>query len=169
MQIDGLNLHPAPPCRNDVLSALPDCGIFHFAGHADAKESDSMRSCLLLKDWEKSPLTVESVFETTLSENVLFLAYLSACGTGRNRSNEAMDESIQFTSAFQLAGFRHVIRTLWDVVDKLCVDMARSTYEYLQREGISDENVGGALHHATRELGDDWVRNSGGLDAGTTP
>ncbi|RYP34795.1 hypothetical protein DL768_011034 [Monosporascus sp. mg162] len=58
-----------------------------------------------------------------------------------------------------LAGFRHVIGTLWSVDDRLCVDMARITYGVLRDEGISDGAVSAGLHRATRELRNQWVQD----------
>jgi hypothetical protein len=89
-----------------------------------------------------------------------FLAYLSACGTGQIRDERFVDESIHLISACQLAGFRHVIGTLWEVNDELCVDMARITYEGMRdgmRDGsMTDASVCQGLHNATRELRDQW-------------
>jgi CHAT domain-containing protein len=58
-----------------------------------------------------------------LYKNPPFLVYLSAYGRlDQNKDNKSIDESIYLTSAFQLAGFRHVIGTLWHVDDEICVD-----------------------------------------------
>jgi CHAT domain-containing protein len=75
-----------------------------------------------------------------------FLAYLSACGTGRTQNNRFVDESIHLISACQLAGFRHVIGTLWEVNDQSCVDVARITYEGMKDGKMSDESVCLGLH-----------------------
>ncbi|KFG86911.1 hypothetical protein MANI_024556 [Metarhizium anisopliae] len=88
-----------------------------------------------------------------------FLAFLSACGTGQILDNRSVDEGIHLTSAFQLAGFRHVIGTLWEVDDEMCVDMASMTYEFMFHEGISDTSVSRGLHHATRALRDQWLNS----------
>ncbi|KAH7116604.1 hypothetical protein B0J13DRAFT_653092, partial [Dactylonectria estremocensis] len=81
----------------------------------------------------------------------------TACGTGQIRHERSIDESIHLTSAFQLAGFRHVVGTLWEVDDELCVRMARLVYEFLRDRGMSNESVSGGLHHATGLLRDDWL------------
>jgi CHAT domain-containing protein len=78
-----------------------------------------------------------------------------------------VDESIHLTSAFQLAGFQHVIGTLWEVEDRLCVDMAKRMYEFLRDKGVNDESVSQGLHHATRALQDGWVHSE--EDAGQGP
>ncbi|KAH8782658.1 TPR domain-containing protein [Diaporthe sp. PMI_573] len=151
-------------CKQGVLSALETCRILHFAGHGGTR-NDPLQSLLLLNDWQESPLTVESLLETNLSAKAPFLAYLSACGTGRIRDERSVDESIHLTSAFQLAGFRHVIGTLWEVDDELCVEMAKLMYEYLGKNGLCDESVSRGLHQATRTLRDRWLGQQQGTGA----
>ncbi|KAJ4178417.1 hypothetical protein NW767_014874 [Fusarium falciforme] len=128
-------------CKTDVLSALQACSIFHFAGHGSTHPTEPLQSQLLLDDWVREPFTVESLLEANLTSNPPFLAYLSACGTGQILDERSVDESIHLANACQLAGFRHVVGTLWGVDDGLCVDMARMTYEFLRDQGMGDENI----------------------------
>ncbi|KAK1992547.1 hypothetical protein LX36DRAFT_644595 [Colletotrichum falcatum] len=153
----GLPCNQPLPYKKDVLAVLGSCRILHFAGHGGTRP-DPLQSLLLLQDWESNPLTVESLLETNLSTNSPFLAYLSACGTSRVQDNKSVDESIHLTSAFQLAGFRHVIGTFWEVDDAVCVDMARMTYEFMGEKAFSDESVSFGLHRAMRRLRDQWIR-----------
>lgn len=51
-------------------------------------------SSLVLEDGENHLLTVGSLFELNLQKSSPFLAYLSACGTGRIRDENFIDESI---------------------------------------------------------------------------
>ena len=57
-------------------------------------------------------------------------------------------------SAFQLAGFRHVVGTLWEVSDSHCVDVARVFYETIRDEGMTDVAIRRGLHQAVRALRD---------------
>ncbi|KAJ5381029.1 CHAT domain-containing protein [Penicillium cataractarum] len=156
-QTIGLTPLKPQPYKSPVLSALEHCHIFHFAGHGSTHPGEPLHSQLLLEDWETQPLTVESLLEINLSSNPPFLAYLSACGTGQVINKTSIDENIHLASAYQLAGFRHVIGTLWSVDDKISVDMARMTYEFLRDEGMTDDSVSRGLHHATRQLRDRWI------------
>ena len=52
-----------------------------------------------------------------------------------------------------------MVGTLWSVDDRLCVDMARMTYEFLGEERVTDAAVSSGRHHATRTLRDQWVNN----------
>ncbi|KUL82059.1 hypothetical protein ZTR_10675 [Talaromyces verruculosus] len=155
----GMSLTPVEPSRykTEVESHLPQCKIFHFAGHGYAHPSDPSFSSLVLEDGKDHPLTVGSLFELNLRKSSPFLAYLSACGTGRVRDEKFMDESIHLISGCQLAGFRHVIGTLWDVIDETCVDMARMTYEGIRDGNMTDESVCRGLHNASRALRDRWL------------
>jgi CHAT domain-containing protein len=145
------------PVQKDVLFALKDCNIFHFAGHGLTDPSDPSKSCLLLEDWAKEALTVANLFETNLRGANPFLAYLSACGTGQVRHEKLIDGGLHLISACQLAGFQHVIGTLWEVNDKSCVDMATITYKWIQDKRMSDESVSEGLHHASRSLRGQWI------------
>jgi CHAT domain-containing protein len=116
-----------------------------------------LKSHLLLEDGESDPLTVATLLEMNLRERPPFLAYLSACGTGRIKDERFVNESIHLISAYQLVGFRHVIGTLWEVNDALCVDMARIAYEGMRDGGMTDESVCLGLHKATRSLRDRWL------------
>jgi hypothetical protein len=75
-----------------------------------------------------------------------------------------VDEGIHLASACQLAGFRHVVRTLYEVSDKYCVDVAKFFYETLQDEGMTVVAVCRGLHRATRALrnGDNEMRRVSG-------
>ncbi|KIL92418.1 hypothetical protein FAVG1_04829 [Fusarium avenaceum] len=126
--------------KQDVVSNLAKCTIFHFAGHGESKTKDPLNSQLLLNDWKSEPFTVTSLLDTKLHDSSPFLAYLSACGTGRIDEERYSDESIHLISAYQLAGFRHVVGTLWEVNDESCVDVARITYEMMRDEGLKDES-----------------------------
>lgn len=146
-------------CKKDVTSRLPNCSVFHFAGHGYTDKEKPSNSRLVLED---IPLTVGDLLEMNLYDHSPFLAYLSACSTGQIKDDKFIDESIHLISAFQMAGFRHVIGTLWDVNDEQCVDIARYTYEGMRDGGMTDESVCYGLHMATRTLRDHWVGMSAG-------
>ncbi|ENH70299.1 Putative 30S ribosomal protein S17P-like protein [Fusarium oxysporum f. sp. cubense race 1] len=156
--VKTMQLEPIEPGqhKHDIMAHLPQCKVFHFAGHGHTDGHDPMRSRLLLEDGKENPLTVANLLEINLRKHLPFLAYLSACGTGRIKDKRFVDESIHLVSACQLAGFRHVIGTLWEVNDELCVDMARITYEGMRDGAMIDESVCEGLHNATRQLRDRW-------------
>ncbi|KAK6721024.1 hypothetical protein SNK05_004116 [Fusarium graminearum] len=140
----GLETVRPSPRKEDVSEGLLDCKVFHFAGHGATDEEDPSNSHLLLEDWKEDRFCVADLQRMNLREHAPFLAYLSACGTGQMKRYNLVDESIHLISAYQLAGFRHVI--------------ARVTYESMIDSGLSDHGVSWGLHRASIELRDRWVK-----------
>ncbi|KAM7208695.1 CHAT domain containing protein [Rhypophila decipiens] len=151
-----LELQPVTPMlrKDDVLHHMQACRIFHFAGHGQSDPVEPSRSCLLLEDWKTNPLTVGDLRDSRLQDHAPFLAYLSACSTGANEVKSLADEGIHLVSAFQLAGFRHVVGTLWEVSDMHCVDVAKVLYTTIAKKGMTDTAVCLGLHQAIRALRD---------------
>lgn len=163
----SLQLKPIGPTRRkeDVLDNLHECRIFHFAGHGHSDPEEPSQSCLFLEDWESNPLTVGDLRDYRLQQNPPFLGFLSACSTGANEVDKLRDEGIHLVSAFQLAGFRHVVGTLWEVSDKHCVDVARILYETIREKGMTDKAVCEGLHRAVRALRDGHIGKAKGRNA----
>ncbi|CAG1994327.1 unnamed protein product [Fusarium graminearum] len=67
-----------PTFKNDVLSALRSCSIFHFAGHGGTNSLNPLDSRLLLSDWKADPLSAENILDINLDREMPFLAYLSS-------------------------------------------------------------------------------------------
>ncbi|RBR20339.1 uncharacterized protein FIESC28_05303 [Fusarium coffeatum] len=142
--------------KKEALEHLRSSKIFHFAGHGYTNRSNPSKSHLCFSN-ASDPLTVANLLELNLHEESPFLAYLSACSTGRVQDEQFIDESIHLISACQLAGFRHIIGTLWKVQDEHCVDVARITYETIIEGDMSDDSVCRGLHRATRAMRDVWL------------
>jgi hypothetical protein len=138
------------PTRANVLAHLPGCAIVHFACHGRSDSANPSNSRLLLHDHVSSPFTVASLAPVNLGQ--VQLAYLSACETSFNPAVKLIDEAIHLTSAFELAGFPHVIGTLWDTDDAIAIAVARTFYSHLRTsEGTLDTGrAAHALHHAIR-------------------
>uniref|UniRef100_A0A8H7N4I0 CHAT domain-containing protein n=1 Tax=Bionectria ochroleuca TaxID=29856 RepID=A0A8H7N4I0_BIOOC len=149
-------VHAAENTKDGVMSRLRSSQVFHFAGHGTVDPLNPSRSFLFLEDWKKDPFTVAELLELNLQQGMPFLAYLSACRTGQIRDEESLDESVHLISAFQLAGFRHVIGTLWEVNDDICVYMANYAYQAMWNGRFTDRSVCLGLHTAMRKLRDEW-------------
>ncbi|KAI1361962.1 CHAT domain-containing protein [Xylaria arbuscula] len=151
-----------PSNKSVTLVAMrhtPQLSSLKFAAE-EVDQVEALCNCLLLEDWQNNPLTVARLFETNLHSKRPFLAFLSACGTGRVRQDSHADEGLHLIGGCQLAGFRHVIGTLWNVKDKVCVEMALETYDWIRQRGITDASVSEALHNASRKLRAGWVKET---------
>jgi tetratricopeptide (TPR) repeat protein len=138
-----------------VLARLPECTIAHFACHGASNRTDPSQSRLLLHDHATTPLTVAALAQVNLERAQL--AYLSACSTANPGNDELLDEVIHLTSAFQLAGFPHVIGTLWPIDDRIAAEVAESFYTHLTTgppESLDPNQAAAALHHTIRALRD---------------
>ncbi|MFE3160830.1 CHAT domain-containing protein [Streptomyces sp. NPDC059221] len=142
------------PTKAAVLRNLSDCRIAHFACHCANNPTDPSRSLLLLHDHATDPFTVAALAPVRLHHAQL--AYLSACRTSAVQNIELLDESIHLTSAFQLAGFPHVVGTLWEIKDQTAAAVADAFYTHLRTyTGVLDtERSAWALHQAVRDLRD---------------
>ena len=146
--------------RDRVLEALPAHRVAHFSCHGYFDWTDPASGRLVLYDHETSPLTLADISALHLDGG---LAYLSACDTAITSASLA-NESVHIASAFHLAGYQHVIGTLWPVSDDLAQALAGDFYSYLTRIGTSPPAPGiaaHALHHATRRLRDSYPGRPG--------
>jgi hypothetical protein len=137
--------------REAVLSGLPGHAFAHFACHAMADPASPSSSRLLVHDHQQQAFTVSEVMKLDLPAE---FAFLSACETART-GPALTDESIHLGSAFQIAGFRHVVATLWPVSDRQSVRMARALYQAVRDAG-STAAVPVALHREVRRLRAAW-------------
>jgi hypothetical protein len=153
-QIEACKPHS---CLEDVLSALNDCDIFHFAGHGETDPTDPQKSSLVLRSGR---LAIADLFETNLRNHKPFLAYLSACGTGQVKHEGLVDEALHLIAAYQIVGFQHVIGTLWEVNDMTCVEAATIIYSFLQEKNMTDDSVSEGLHRASMKLRESWISDN---------
>jgi CHAT domain-containing protein len=79
------------------------------------------------------------------------LAFLSACSTAMPGARRS-DEAIHLASAFQLAGYRHVIATLWPINDGIAVGVADDIYAAL----IAADDPAAAVHATAHRLRRRW-------------
>ncbi len=117
-----------------------------------ATPSLPVRAELLLHDHLSRALTVSAISQLSLPDAAF--AYLSACETSATAPALA-DEAIHLTGAFQLAGYRHVIGTLWPVHDGAALRITTSVYQEMASDGGAELDVTSAalaLHNAVRAL-----------------
>lgn len=120
-----------------VLKSIAKSKIVHFACHGMSHGGDFSKSHLLLQKNGDSGPAVDELIVSKISSaddtNLAWISYLSVCSTAQTRAPKLADEGIHISSALQVAGFAHVIGSLWQVDDKICVDVAGKFYEALTK------------------------------------
>ena len=137
-----------------ALRLMAGHDIVHFACHGDHDLARPGRSGMLLAD---GTLSLEQVGGLDLSRAEL--AFLSACQTAIG-GVRVLDESVHLSAAFQLAGYRHVIGTMWAVADSLSAEVVAGIYDELcggsggTLAALDPGRAALAVHHAVRRLRD---------------
>ena len=157
---NALQLRGPDATAGAVAEALKGCPrLAHFACHGIQDISNPSVGHLALYD---GALAIGEISGLRLQETEL--AFLSACETSRG-GVELADEAITLATAFGLAGYRHVIGTLWSISDELASDIAERVYAALtqpDRSGIQADKTAAALDAAVLEArqcckGEPWL------------
>lgn len=146
----------ALPLPEEAVSALAvRAGLrgargVHFACHGQSDARHPSRSHLVLRD---ETLTVADLITERLDG--LELAVLSACSTA-HAGEQLPDEVLHLTSAFRVAGARHVVGTLWETGDRSAAEFTKAFYGALG--ALPYEGQGGRDgHDGGRDTADDRV------------
>lgn len=115
--------------RDRLLRELPRHENLHFAGHAIGSLYSPAESALLMHD---GPVKARELSHLRLMGGNI--AYLSACETAVPEIT-TIDEAINIASACQLAGFRHVIATLWPIRDDVSTPVAEQIWQTAKGSG----------------------------------
>ncbi|MEU9090324.1 CHAT domain-containing protein [Streptomyces sp. NPDC048428] len=126
----------------------------HFSCHGISELFNPSQSGLALYDGR---LTVSDV--ATRRPRNPELAMLSACSASRGGAQLA-DEVVQLASSFQLAGYPHVIGTLWPIADKLATHLTEEFYTALAEDIARGRPIdpAAALHRPVRALRDRYAQ-----------
>ena len=146
------------PTAAQVLNDVSEFDIVHFACHGSVDPKDPSNSHLLLQRSGLSGLQVDKLTVSEISKKNTrgrtWIAYLSACSTAGVEAKLLADECLHLSSAFQVAGFAHVIGSLWPADDDMCVHLAKSFYCSLTEFGTKHSNraVAEALRNAILDI-----------------
>jgi CHAT domain-containing protein len=136
------------------MAALPRHEVVHLACHGQSAWDMRAGSKLLLHDHNENPLTISALSRLRLTGAEL--AYLGACSTTSTHPS-LVNEAVHITAAFQIAGYRNVIGTLWSINDALATWTAHTVYSLLTKDGgLDTTQAAHALHQATRQLRDTY-------------
>ncbi|MDX3373320.1 CHAT domain-containing protein [Streptomyces sp. ME02-6991-2A] len=126
----------------------------HFSCHGVSELLNPSRSGLILYDGR---LTVSDAAAQRPGSPEL--AVLSACSAAQGGITLS-DEAVQLASSFQLAGYPHVIGTLWPVADKLATHLTEEFYAALAEDLARGRPIdpATALHRPVRALRDRYAQ-----------
>ena len=133
--------------KDDVLAALGDHSVLHFACHGAVSPADPLGSSLRVAPQEQ--LTMRQVLNRRLTATRL--AVLSACETAVPGA-ELPDEGVGMPSSFIQAGAAGAIGSLWEVPDVSTMMLMTHFYELWRK---SDLEPAEALRQAQQ-----WLRDS---------
>ncbi|PZV90919.1 CHAT domain-containing protein [Micromonospora phaseoli] len=130
-----------------VLGALPEAPVAHLCCHGTQDLAAPAHGRLALAG---GALHVRDLWRPAGATAAL--AVLSACDTVRGGA-ALPDEALALGTAFQLAGFRHVVGALWSISDTMTVQVCEDLYAGMAVPGgIDPESAAPALHHAVQQL-----------------
>ncbi|MET9830927.1 CHAT domain-containing protein [Streptomyces sp. NPDC006385] len=124
--------------RKGISRALLAAHWVHFACHASSDPTRPETAYLQAIDGR---LTLTEICQLRLS-NPEF-AYLGACDTARG--GEDLCEPLHLASAFQLAGYRHVVAAQWPLPDDIALAVAKAFYERFDPSRATSTGVDPAL------------------------
>lgn len=137
-----------------VVQALEAHSWVHFGCHGVSELLSPSQSGLILYDGR---LTASDAATQRLGRAEL--AMLSACSTSQGGVT-LPDEAVHLMSSFQLAGYPHVIGTLWNVSDELATRLTEQFYASLAQDVAERRPIdpARALHHPVRSLRDRYAQ-----------
>lgn len=143
----------SPATAENVIKVLPTSRWAHFACHAVADLGAPSSGGLLLDEGRDHLLSVRDLMQMDLDG--VELAFLSACATARS-SPVILDEILHLASGFRIAGYPHVVATLWEVNDLAAVFITKHFYQGLAERSNSTNAAAVCLHAAVRRLRDEF-------------
>lgn len=150
------------PSVKETLEKLPSFNSVHFACHGFSDPRLHFNSHLLLhRHGDTTPganrLTAGAISD--INNESAQIAYLSACSTAKLRLGQQEDEALHIASAFQLAGFSHVLANMWESDDDACLKVSTEFYRNLfdgdrSASAAGHGKVSLAFHCAVKKLRD---------------
>lgn len=140
-----------------VKTALSQCDVLHYAGHADYDLQGPAQSGWRLADGKLTARDVMQLGETT---SMPALVFSNACQSGQTQpwslSQEAEQGIYGLANAFLLAGAQHYIGGFWEIPDQPSSTFAIVFYRALA-QGLG---IGEALRRARQALAEHYGEDS---------
>lgn len=118
--------------KSKVTKAMKDAEIIYFATHGVADAEDPLNKSFILlsgKD-DEAMLTAKEIQKLDLRASMVIL---SACETGLGKSHEG--GMIGLSRAFEIAGAKNVLMSLWPVSDSRTPKLMQYFFEALENNG----------------------------------
>ncbi|MFD3502938.1 CHAT domain-containing protein [Streptomyces sp. NPDC058678] len=131
---DATPLYGPAATHDAVTAAMCHSFVAHFVCHGVSDLRGRGYSRLLLHDHQERAFTVADVARLDIPH--ADLAYLSACETTDTAPRFA-DEALHITAAFQTAGYRSVIGSLWKIQGSSGTRIAATVYAQLTSQGTA--------------------------------
>jgi tetratricopeptide (TPR) repeat protein len=137
----------------DVISALSDCDIIHFAGHSVYVPQNSEQSGWLLHDGILPPTFLQNISHPP------YLFFSNSCVSAHIENREAstlFSEGGEFGLGGRvlLSGTRHYVGSLCPLMDAYSSDFAQEFYKGI----LAGQSLGRALYLARKKLRADSVQ-----------
>ena len=134
--------------QDELLSALPQATLLHFACHGHFNPQKPLESGLVLADGRLTLQDLQSLERTSLAQ--VRLGVLSACQTAITDFAELPDEAVGLPAAFLGLGIPGVVGALWPVSDHSTRLLMERFYGHVLGDGL---DLATALHRAAT-----WLR-----------
>ncbi len=136
--------------RVAILTNLAHSRWLHASCHGTQQLFAPASGGLVPYDWSSEGLVTLSDLSRTLGHHEF--AFLAACKTAVP-GMASVNEAITVAAAMQVAGWRHVIATLWTVQDTAAHELTQKLYQALIREQVLHaEDAADALDRAVNDL-----------------
>ncbi|KAF4423139.1 TPR domain-containing [Fusarium acutatum] len=145
------------PSPEEVLENLRRSHVIHFAchGYSDplnpSQSHIQVRRCISPGE-DEGKLTVESVSNNTTLDKAQ-IAFLSLYPPAEGKVKQSTDGGLGIISAFQLAGFKHVVGSSSKADGASHAHISKSFYQSLKENGLGENTdwlVAKALHDALK-------------------
>lgn len=155
-----VSTHMVAPSAAQVLNEFESYGALHLACHGISNATSPSKShLLLLKNGNADPLEIYRISRRNTATSAQ-LAYLSACSTAESTGVHFADECLHIASGFQLAGFSHVLASMWPAESKVCVAVSTEFYRSLfNGRGEGHRKVRTAFHEAVKKAQEKYRRS----------
>ncbi|KAF4958830.1 hypothetical protein FGADI_2174 [Fusarium gaditjirri] len=146
------------PLLEEVLENIRRSYVIHFACHGYSDPFNPSQSYIQVRrrispGEDEGKLTVESISNDTALDKAK-IAFLSLYPQAEDNAEQSTDGGLGIISAFQLAGYKHVVGSLSNADGASHAHITKSFYQSLKDNGGFVENtdwlVAKALHNALR-------------------